>query len=96
MDGSVGSGMGDARQALERAEIARTAGRRMIARGERPLYRIEVVQATPGVRFRVVELPWEAEESTIEALYRDGMLEIRLRVPRPRGSQRIDVRERAR
>ena len=58
MDGSVGSGMGDARQALERAEIARTAGRRMIARGERPLYRIEVVQATPGVRFRVVELPW--------------------------------------
>jgi HSP20 family protein len=41
---------------------------------------------------RVVELPWEAEESTIEALYRDGMLEILLKVPRPSVSQRIPVR----
>lgn len=45
---------------------------------------------------RVVELPWEAEESTVEALYRDGMLEIRLKVPRPSNSQRIQVREKAR
>jgi hypothetical protein len=50
--------MGDAQQALRRAEMARTAGRRMVARGERPLYRIEVIQATPDVRVRVVELPW--------------------------------------
>jgi len=45
---------------------------------------------------RVVELPWEAEESTIEALYRDGMLEIQLKVPRPIVTQRIRVREKAR
>jgi HSP20 family molecular chaperone IbpA len=44
----------------------------------------------------VVELPWEAEESTVEALYRDGMLEIRLKVPRPTGTRRIEVREKAR
>ncbi len=28
---------------------------------------------------RVIELPWEADESKVEALYRDGMLEVRLR-----------------
>jgi HSP20 family protein len=31
---------------------------------------------------RVVELPWEADADKVEALYRDGMLEIRL-VPAP-------------
>jgi HSP20 family protein len=45
---------------------------------------------------RVVELPWEAEESTVEAVYRDGMLEIRLRIPRTAGNQRIEVREKSR
>jgi HSP20 family protein len=45
---------------------------------------------------RVVELPWEAEDSSVEALYRDGMLEIRLRVPRAAGSQRVAVREKSR
>ncbi len=28
---------------------------------------------------RVVELPWEADEDTIEAVYKDGLLEIRMR-----------------
>jgi HSP20 family protein len=33
---------------------------------------------------RVVEIPWEADPSRIEAVYRDGMLEVRLhRVPEP-------------
>jgi HSP20 family protein len=27
---------------------------------------------------RVIELPWEADEKSIEAIYRDGMLEIRI------------------
>jgi HSP20 family protein len=29
---------------------------------------------------RVIELPWEADPAQVEAVYRDGMLEIRLRV----------------
>jgi HSP20 family protein len=33
---------------------------------------------------RVVELPWKADEARIEAVYRDGMLEVRLqRAPDP-------------
>ena len=40
---------------------------------------------------RVVELPWEADADRVEALYRDGMLEIRLvRTPAER-TRRIDV-----
>ena len=35
---------------------------------------------------RIVELPWEADPDQIEALYRDGMLEIHL-VPAPVGSR---------
>jgi HSP20 family protein len=34
---------------------------------------------------RAVELPWEADESSVDARYRDGMLEIHLsRAPAPR------------
>jgi HSP20 family protein len=33
---------------------------------------------------RVVELPWKADEARVEAVYRDGMLEVRLqRAPDP-------------
>ncbi len=42
---------------------------------------------------RVVELPWEADESKVEAVYREGMLEIRLqRAPRPARTE-IDIEE---
>jgi HSP20 family molecular chaperone IbpA len=44
---------------------------------------------------RVVELPWEADERSVAATYRDGMLEIRLQalpVPEPTD---VPVRERA-
>ena len=30
----------------------------MVARGERPMYRIEWVSPTPDGRVRIVELPW--------------------------------------
>jgi hypothetical protein len=30
----------------------------MIARGERPMYRHEVIQTAPAVAIRIVELPW--------------------------------------
>ena len=43
---------------LRRAEAARTASRRMIARGERPGYRVEVVRTAPDIAVRIVELPW--------------------------------------
>ncbi|MBI5709008.1 MAG: Hsp20/alpha crystallin family protein [Candidatus Eisenbacteria bacterium] len=38
---------------------------------------------------RLVELPWEADPAKVDAIYRDGMLEIRLR-PAPL-SQRTEV-----
>jgi len=42
---------------------------------------------------RAVELPWEADEARIEAVYRDGMLEIRLRrSPRPARTE-IEIEE---
>ncbi len=42
---------------------------------------------------RVVELPWEADPSQVEALYRDGMLEVRLKpAPTPARAQ-IEVEE---
>ena len=44
---------------------------------------------------RRVELPWEADEKSIAATYRDGMLEIRLdAVPAPRATD-VPVREEA-
>ena len=44
---------------------------------------------------RVVELPWDADESSVSATYRDGMLEIRLRaVPVPTTTD-VPVRESA-
>jgi HSP20 family protein len=37
---------------------------------------------------RTIELPWEADESTIEAHYRHGMLEVHLKpVPAPRPTE---------
>ena len=44
---------------------------------------------------RVVELPWDADEASVSATYRDGMLEIRLQaVPAPRPTD-VPVRENA-
>ena len=41
----------------------------------------------------MIELPWEADESSVTATYRDGMLEIRLNaVPAPRPTD-VPVRE---
>ena len=42
---------------------------------------------------RVVELPWEADETRVEAVYRDGMLEVRLkRAPEPERKE-IEIEE---
>ena len=42
---------------------------------------------------RLVELPWEADASRVDALYRDGMLEVRLkRAPAPQRKE-IEVEE---
>ena len=42
---------------------------------------------------RVVELPWPADENRIEALYREGMLEVRLkRAPEPERTE-IEIEE---
>jgi hypothetical protein len=49
---------------LRHAEAARAAGRRMVARGERPMYRLELAHGGPNVEFRVVELPWLAGTAT--------------------------------
>ena len=44
---------------------------------------------------RVIELPWEADERSVAATYRDGMLEIRLQaLPIPEATD-VPVRERA-
>ena len=42
---------------------------------------------------RVVELPWEAEADRVDAVYRDGMLEIHL-VPVPTARRQIPVEQR--
>ncbi|NOT33361.1 MAG: Hsp20/alpha crystallin family protein [Candidatus Eisenbacteria bacterium] len=39
---------------------------------------------------RTIELPWEADPDKVEALYRDGMLEIRIRTA-VRSARRADV-----
>ena len=42
---------------------------------------------------RVVELPWEADAGKVEALYRDGLLEVRLkRAPAP-ARREIEIEE---
>jgi hypothetical protein len=48
----------EAQAVARRAEVARSAGRRMVARGERPLYRYELLRTMPEVELRIVELPW--------------------------------------
>ncbi len=58
MDPSRHSTIADARTTLRQADAARTAGRKMIARGERPMYRVEVIRTTPDVGLRIIELPW--------------------------------------
>jgi HSP20 family protein len=42
---------------------------------------------------RTIELPWEADGERVEAFYKDGMLEIRVRraVPVPRASTQIAI-----
>ena len=49
-----------------------------------------------GVFRRAIELPWDADEHSIRARYRDGMLEIELqRLPAPRSTE-IRIEERGR
>jgi hypothetical protein len=43
---------------LRLAEQARRASRRMIARGQRPAYRVDVFEETAEIRIRIAELPW--------------------------------------
>jgi HSP20 family protein len=44
---------------------------------------------------RVIELPWDADEASVSAIYRDGMLEIKLHaVPAPKPTD-VPVRERS-
>ena len=50
----MASGLGDFR----RAEAAWSAGRRMIARKDRPCYR--VAETGDGTTFHIIELPWIA------------------------------------
>jgi HSP20 family protein len=46
---------------------------------------------------RVIELPWEADLRTVQALYHDGLLEIRLQPMRTRSRSRgLPARERRR
>lgn len=45
---------------------------------------------------RVIELPWDADEDSIQANYRDGMLEIQLQPVRATEATDIPVRERQR
>jgi len=40
---------------------------------------------------RVIELPWEADEKGIEAVYRDGMLEIRIRAIAKTGPKDVPI-----
>jgi HSP20 family molecular chaperone IbpA len=40
---------------------------------------------------RVIELPWEADEKGIEAVYRDGMLEIRIQALAPAGPKDVPI-----
>jgi HSP20 family protein len=44
---------------------------------------------------RAVELPWEADENSVTATYRDGMLEIRLRASSAPHVTDVPVRENA-
>jgi HSP20 family protein len=44
---------------------------------------------------RVIELPWEAEEKSIEAEYRDGLLEIRIRAAAPATPTDVPIEERS-
>lgn len=42
---------------------------------------------------RLIELPWEADESGVQARYRDGMLEITIQAAVPEPSRDVPVRE---
>ncbi len=44
---------------------------------------------------RQIELPWEAEQKSIEAVYRDGMLEIRLCAAAPAPPADVPIKESA-
>jgi hypothetical protein len=48
----------DSDAAMRQANDAWAAGKRMIARGERPMYRVDVVAKDEGFQLTVVELPW--------------------------------------
>lgn len=43
---------------LRRAEAAWKASNQMVARGERPMYRVRAAGDGPEIRIQVVELPW--------------------------------------
>jgi HSP20 family protein len=44
---------------------------------------------------RLVELPWEAESGKVEAIYRDGMLEVRLKRAAVHPRTEVPIEERA-
>ena len=76
-----------------RGRILEIAGRRNAPQEPRDAHyhRAEIYF---GDFHRSIELPWEAEEEGIEAVFRDGMLEIRIRAARSFPTE-VTVRERA-
>jgi len=69
------------------------AGRRVppVERSDAHYHRAEIYF---GDFRRLIELPWEADESDIEAVVRDGMLEINIRAASRRPTD-VPIRERA-
>ncbi len=77
-----------------RGNLLEVSGRR-IAPQESPGAHYHRAEIYFGEFSRVVELPWNADEASVSATYRDGMLEIRLQaVPAPRPTE-VPVRESA-
>jgi len=90
---------------LELAGIPRDAvrvrleGRRLIVSGRRVppqelhgahYHRAEIYF---GAFERCLELPWEADPKGIEAVFRDGMLEIRIRAMAPKTAKNVPIHE---
>ena len=77
-----------------RGNLLEVSGRR-VAPQESPGAHYHRAAIYFGEFSRVVELPWGADEASVSATYRDGMLEIRLQaVPAPRPTE-VPVRESA-
>ena len=62
------------------------------------MFRDLVYHGHPASHFgefkRTIELPWEAEEGTVEARYRNGMLEIHLKPVRAPSATDVTVEHR--